>query len=47
MTIFLAAVIRPFLLLFILVFIAWPIKWLVNRHMPDSKFKRLLFKKLY
>lgn len=47
MTILLAAAIRPFLLLFILAFIAWQIKWAVNRYMPDSKFKRLLFKKLY
>ena len=44
MTIFLATMIRPFLMLFLLACIVWPITWVINKYMPDSKLKRFLFK---
>lgn len=43
MTVFLAAAIKPFLLLAVLLFF-WAVRTGIQRFMPDCKFKRLLLR---
>lgn len=44
MDVFLAAVVKPFMLLVVLV-IAWPVKRAVELYMPDNRLKRALLKR--
>lgn len=46
MEIFLAAFLRPFLLIVILIAIAWPLQGFIRRRMPDGRLKRLLLTRL-
>ena len=39
-----AAFLQPFALLFLAVFVFWPVKALVRRYMKDGKVKRLLLR---
>lgn len=41
-----AAFLRPFIAVVLLIVIVWPIKWLINKVMPDSKLKRFLFRRI-
>ena len=39
-----AAFLQPFALMFLAIFVFWPVKALIRRYMTDGKLKRLLLK---
>ena len=42
----LAIILKPFALLFLAVFVFLPVKYLMRKHMRDSRLKRLLLREI-
>ena len=43
MSVALAAFLRPFIAVLVLALLVYPIKWLVQRYLPEGRLKRFLF----